>query len=80
MRRRTGSYFTYVIIEPLVSLVSFVFGTLPLSMSGSTQGPLLGIRFESGLESDVGGASSSTSEGSGLFSGERTGSDGGRMG
>lgn len=34
--------------------------------------------MESGLESDVTGASSSTSEGSGLLSGERTDSDGGR--
>lgn len=76
--------FTHVIIVLLVSQVSFVFDstvsefTLPLSKSGSMQMSWLGIKFESGLESDVTGASSSTSEGSGLFSGERTDSDGGR--
>lgn len=68
----------------LVSQVSFVFdGTvsefmLPLSKSGSTQMSWQRIKFESGLESDVAGASSSTSEGSGLFSGERTDREGGR--
>lgn len=75
-------FFTHVIIVPLVSQVSFVFCVLqfmlPLSKSGSTQTSWLGIRFESGLESDVTGASSSTSEGSGLLSGERTDKDGGR--
>lgn len=74
---------THLIILLLVSQVSFVFDNkvsefkLPLSKSGSTQISWLG-KFESGLESDVTGASSSTSEGSGLFSGERTDSDGGR--
>lgn len=64
----------------LVSQVSFVSEVmLPLSKSGSMQASWLEIRFESGLESDVTGASSSTSEGSGLFSGERMDSDGGRM-
>lgn len=67
---------------PLVSQVSFVFCALehmlPLSKSDSTQMSCLEIESESGLESDVTGAWSSTSEGSGLFSGERTDSDGGR--
>lgn len=68
----------------LVSQVRFEFNStvsdvmLPLSKSGSRQVSWLGIKFESGLESDVTGASSSTSEGSGLLSGKRTESDGGR--
>lgn len=68
----------------LVSQVSFEFNStvsdvmLPLSKSGFRQVSWLGIKFECGLESDVTGASSSTSEGSGLFNGERTESDGGR--
>lgn len=76
--------FTHVIIALLVSEVSFAFDStvsefmLPLSKSGSMQISWPGIKFESGLESDVTGASSSTSEGSGLFSGETTDSDGGR--
>lgn len=52
---------------------------LPLSRSGSTQTSRLRKRFESGLESHTTGASSSTSEGSGLLRGERTDRDGGRM-
>lgn len=69
----------------LVSQVCFEFCSaasevmLPLSKSGSMQASWLGFKFESGLESDITGASSSTSEGSGLFRGERTDSDGGRM-
>lgn len=73
--------FTYLIIELLVSQASLVFEltgsdlTLPFSKSGSRHSSRLIV---SGLESEVTGASSSTSEGSGLLSGERTGRDGGR--
>lgn len=78
------SGFTHVIMVLLVSQDCFEFDSttpefkLPLSKSGSTQMSWLGIKFESGLESDINGASSSTSEGSGLFSEERTDRDGGR--
>lgn len=73
---------TYEIIVPLASQVAFAFCVLefmlPLSKSGSTQMCGREIRSESGLESDVTGAWSSTSEGSGLFRGERKANDGGR--
>lgn len=71
--------------ELLSSQTSFVFDStvsdlvLPFSKSESTQTSRLMVKLESGLESDVTAASSSTSVGSGLFRGERTGSDGGLM-
>lgn len=80
------NFSTHVRIVLLVSQVSFVFDStpsefmLPLSKSGCTPMSWPGIKFESGLESEVNGAWSSTSEGSGLFSGETTDSDGGRRG
>lgn len=80
------NFSTHVRTALLVSQVSFVFDStasefmLPLSKSGCTLMSWPGIKFESGLESDVNGAWSSTSEGSGLFSGETTDSDGGRRG
>lgn len=82
---KTFRFITYVIIVLLVSQVSFVFdstvsqGLLPLSKSESTQVSWPKIRFDSGLESEDTGASSSTSAGSGFFSGETTDSEGGRM-
>lgn len=68
----------------LVSQVSFVLdstmsqGLLPLSKSGSRQVSWWRIGFDSGLGSKDTGASSSTSVGSGVFSGETTDSDTGR--
>ena len=82
---KTFKFITYVIIVLLVSQGSFVFGStvsqglLPLSKSGSTQVSWSRIRFDSRLESEDTGASSSTSVGSGFFSGETTDSEGGRM-
>lgn len=68
-------------IELLLSQASLVFDntasdvTLPFSKSESRQSSRLSV---TAFRSVVGGASSSTSEGSGLFREENTGSDGGR--
>lgn len=81
----TFRFRTHVIIALLVSQVSLVFdstvseGLLPLSISGSMQESWLRIEFDSGLESEDAGASSSTSAGSGFCSGKTIDSDGGRM-